>query len=61
VSAERQERMLNGKDNGVLGFILDYLLHWGRKLISSKTNSMNWIRHRVKFGMNWWILRKMET
>ena len=25
LSAERQERMLNGKDNGVLGIILDYL------------------------------------
>ena len=25
MSAERQERMLNGKENVVLGFILDYL------------------------------------
>ena len=32
VSAERQERMLNGKDNGVLGFILDYLTSLGSKV-----------------------------
>jgi hypothetical protein len=30
--AERQERMLNGKDNGVLGFILDYLTSLGSKV-----------------------------
>jgi hypothetical protein len=29
VSPERQERMLNGKDNVVLGFIFDYLTSLG--------------------------------
>ena len=29
VSAERQERMLNGKDNVVLDFIFDYLTSFG--------------------------------
>ena len=32
MSAERQERMLNGKDNVVLGFILDYLTSLGSKV-----------------------------
>jgi archaellum component FlaC len=32
VSAEIQERMLNGKDNVVLGFILDYLTSLGSKV-----------------------------
>jgi archaellum component FlaC len=32
VSAERQERMINGKDNGGLGFILDYLTSLGSKV-----------------------------
>ena len=32
MSAERQERMQNGKDNGVLGFILDYLTSLGSKV-----------------------------
>jgi hypothetical protein len=32
VSAERQERMLYGKDNVVLGFILDYLASLGSKV-----------------------------
>ena len=32
MSAERQERMINGKDNGGLGFILDYLTSLGSKV-----------------------------
>jgi archaellum component FlaC len=32
VSAERQKRMINGKDNGGLGFILDYLTSLGSKV-----------------------------